>query len=428
MRYILTNVNIIDGINDSTIKGKAIVVEDNIIKDITSDITQYPNYKIIDLQNKYIMPGLINLHVHLPGSGNPNGGKSQSKKNVDFLMHHRLTRKIVTSLCKKYASVELQSGVTTIRTVGGLDDIDSKLRDLNSPILPRILASNMAISVPEGHMAGVLAYEALDVDSALKYLDKIKDTKPDLIKLMITGGVLDAKVKGEPGVLRMKPEIVNAVALKAHEYGYKVAAHVESPEGVMVALQNGVDTIEHGAKSSPEMIDLFKKIGAAHVCTISPAVVFKYLDKADLYCDDTGLYNGQLVFNGIVDCARACLANNIPVGLGTDTACPYVTHYNMWRELIYFKNFCHVSNAEAINTATLINAKIAGIDKETGSIEVGKSADMLVISENPFINLKTLKNPIHVIFKGNIIKKPKIKRNKRVEEKLDSILNQIYKN
>ncbi len=428
MKYILSNVNIIDGASDCIIKGKSIVVEDGIIKDIAEDISNYRDYKIINLANKYIMPGLINLHVHLPGSGNPSGGKSQNKKTVDFLMKHFVTRKIVTALCKKYAKIELKSGVTTIRTVGGLQDIDSKLRDLNSTELPRILSSNMAISVPNGHMAGVLAYEAVDIPSALKYLDMIKETKPDLIKLMITGGVLDAKVKGEPGALKMQADIVKALCSKAHEYGYKVAAHVESPEGVRVALLNGVDTIEHGAELDEEMIQLFKEGHQAHVCTISPAIVFKYFDKKDLYCNDVGLYNGQLVFKGIVDCARACLENNILVGLGTDTACPYVTHYNMWRELIYFKNFCHVSNSFAINTATLTNAKIAGIDKETGSIEIGKSADMIVVAENPLVNLKTLKEPKKVIFKGKITNKPRIKKDALVEEKLDNILEQIYNN
>ena len=100
----------------------------------------------------------------------------------------------------------------------------------------------------------------------------------------------------------------------------------------------------------------------------------------------------------------------------------------MWRELIYFKNFCHVSNSFAINTATLTNAKIAGIDKETGSIEIGKSADMIVVAENPLVNLKTLKEPKKVIFKGKITNKPRIKKDALVEEKLDNILEQIYNN
>ena len=90
-------------------------------------------------------------------------------------------------------------------------------------------------------------------------MDKAKSQNVDLIKLMITGGVLDAKEKGVPGELKMPPEMVKAVCDRAHQLGYKVAAHVESSEGVRVALENGVDSIEHGAKLDDEMIALFKE-------------------------------------------------------------------------------------------------------------------------------------------------------------------------
>ena len=108
-------------------------------------------------------------------------------------------------------------------------------------------------------MAGSLAYEAKTPEEASEYVKEIAKDKPDLIKLMITGGVLDAQVVGEPGVLRMEPSLVKAACDTAHSLGLKVAAHVESPEGVTVALQNGVDSIEHGAKPSKEIIDLFKE-------------------------------------------------------------------------------------------------------------------------------------------------------------------------
>ena len=86
-----------------------------------------------------------------------------------------------------------------------------------------------------------------------------KKEKVDLVKLMITGGVLDAKEKGVPGELKMSPDMVRAVCDKAHADGYIVSAHVESPEGVRVALENGVDSIEHGAKMDDAMIELFKE-------------------------------------------------------------------------------------------------------------------------------------------------------------------------
>ena len=234
MRYALTNGVILNGKKDmEPLEGYSIIVEDGKIKEITNQMVN--DIKTIDLKNKYVMPGLINMHVHLPGSGMPKDTGKQNKESVNKLLSNPLTRYIVYKLCAKFARIELMSGVTTIRTVGGLSNIDSKIRDniLQGKIKgPRILSSNMALSVPGGHMAGILAYEATDVDSAINYINKISETKPNLIKLMITGGVLDAKKKGEPGELKMSPEIIKASCQRAHELGYKVAAHVESPEGV----------------------------------------------------------------------------------------------------------------------------------------------------------------------------------------------------
>ena len=129
--------------------------------------------------------------------------------------------------------------------------------------------------------------------------------------------------------------------------------------------------------------------------------------------------NGKLVFEGMLDCAKKCLENDIPVGLGTDTACPFVTHYDMWRELRYFQKYLGVSNEFAIHTATEVNAQIACIDKKTGTIEAGKSADFMVVDNNPLENLEALRTPKMVVLRGNVIKNPKVKKFQYVEDELD---------
>lgn len=244
-KYAIVNANIITGkLDEDVVKGQSVIVEKGKIADITDDKAKLEGLKIVDLQGKYLLPGLINMHVHLPGSGMPRDTKKQNKETVHKLMSHKLTKYIVYKMCAAYAKTELMSGVTTIRTVGGLDDIDSTIRDNGAAgkiKAPRILASNMAVSVKDGHMAGLLAYEAKDPADGVRIVDEIAKTNPDLIKLMITGGILDAKVKGEPGVLRMSPDIVKACCEEAHKLGFKVAAHVESPQGVTVALE-GVST------------------------------------------------------------------------------------------------------------------------------------------------------------------------------------------
>ena len=419
---------ILDGSENMTpVKGKTILTKGKIIEKIVDEDYDLTGYEVIDLKGQYILPGLINLHVHLAGSGKPKNNSADAKKLVKLITSNPLTSMIGKSIVSSCAKTQLLSGTTTIRTVGGIENYDTELRNkINSGkvIGPRILAANMAISVPGGHMAGSLAYEATNPEEAAKLVDVIAKDKPNLIKLMITGGVSDAEVKGEPGVLRMQPEIVRAACDRAHELGYQVAAHVESPEGVKVALENGVDSIEHGAEPTPEIIELFKKHNAFQVSTISPALPFALMTKPMAGVTDVMRFNGKIVFDGIINLAKACLENGIPVGLGTDTACPYVTQYDMWRELVYFVKYCGVSNAFAIYSATKLNAKLAGIGDITGSIEAGKSADMIIVVKNPLDDLTSLRDVTMVIMEGNVIKdvKSKLKKIKVVEEDLEPYL------
>ena len=426
MNIAYTNGIILDGTEHMTPQsGKAILTEGGVITDIVPDTAIPSGYEKIDLGGKYILPGLINLHVHLAGSGKPKKKQSDPVKLVRLITSNAIMRHIGKKMVAGYAKTQLLSGVTTIRTVGGIADFDTFVRDKihDGKLLgPRILASNMAVSVHGGHMASSLAYEAATPEEAAAYVDKIAEDKPDIIKLMITGGVLDAEKVGEPGVLRMAPELVKAACDRAHTLGFKVAAHVESPEGVQVALENGVDSIEHGAKPTDDIINLFKEHNAFQVSTLSPALPFALFNRGISHATYEQQENGKIVFDGIISLAKACLANGIPVGLGTDTACPYVTQYDMWRELCYYVKYCGVSETFALYSATLLNATLAGIGDETGSIEKGKKAEMIVTKENPLQNLQTLRDPAMVIMRENIIRSPKVKKIPEVETELDKWL------
>lgn len=424
-QFVLYGATLLDGTEHMVPqKNRAVYIKDGRIERITDAVTPESGYTVVDLTGKYLMPGLINLHVHLPASGKPRKKPSDPKKLVKLITSNALMRRIGLKICEKFAETELMSGVTTIRTVGGVADFDTVIRDRirNGQIAgPRILASDMAISVPGGHMAGSLAYEATSAEEATAYVDRIAKGKPDLIKLMITGGVLDAEVVGEPGVLRMPPEYVKAACDRAHALGFKVAAHVESPEGVRVALENGVDSIEHGATPDDEIMRLFRERGAFQVSTISPALPYALFDRSVSHATAEQQENGKIVFDGIVALARECLREGIPVGLGTDTGCPFITHYDMWRELCYFVKYCGVTPAFALYSATLLNATLAGIGERTGSVTVGKDADLIVCEENPLSDLTVLRKLSLVVRAGKMYR-PHIKKMKQVERELDKFL------
>lgn len=300
-------------------KDRVVLVEDGKITGIVDkeDKETYQDFQIIDLQGAYLMPGLVNLHVHLAGSGKPKKKPIDPVKSVKQITSSGLMRAVGHAMVANFAKTQLLSGTTTIRTVGGIADFDTRIRDeinAGKRIGPRILASGMAISVPGGHMAGSLAYIAHSAEEARDYVDVIAKDKPDLIKLMITGGVMDAEVVGEPGVLRMPPEYVKAACDRAHELGFQVAAHVESPKGVAVALENGVDSIEHGAKPDAHIAVLFKEKGAFQVATLCPALPYGLFDCQVSHATKEQKANGKVVFDGIIEMAKENLAQGVPGG------------------------------------------------------------------------------------------------------------------
>lgn len=426
MKYAFVNGKILDGSKDMEVReGLNILVENEKIVDIVPAEKGTEGYEKIDLAGRYIMPGLINMHVHLAGNGKPQKKQRDNEKLVNTIMGSALTRAVAYKMVCGFARDELFSGVTTIRTVGGLGNFDTRLRDeiaAGTKCGPRILAANCGISVPGGHMAGSVAIAAHSIDEALRHLEQSEAEKVDLIKLMITGGVMDAKEKGVPGELKMPPEMVKAVCDRAHAAGYKVAAHVESPAGVRVALENGVDSVEQGAKPDDEIIELFRKSGAFLCTTLSPALPYALFDRSITHATEVEQYNGNVVFEGIIACSKAALENGIPVVLGNDVGCPWITQYDFWRELYYFHKYVGVSNAFALYTATGRSAEMAGIGDVTGTIAVGKDADMIVTAGNPLEDLRALRKVDTVVAKGRIYDAPKVKINKTVEAELDKFL------
>ncbi|MEF2638765.1 MAG: amidohydrolase family protein [Lachnospiraceae bacterium] len=426
-KYAYTNGKILDGTRNMKVKeGLCVLTEGDKITGLVPADKIPAGCEMVDLQGGYLMPGLINMHVHLAGNGKPQKKQRDNEALTKKLMGSALSRAVTYRVVAGFAKTELMSGVTTIRTVGGLGDFDTRLRDEiadGKRVGPRILAANRGISVPGGHMAGSVAVAADSIEAALAQIEQSEKENVDLIKLMITGGVLDAKAKGVPGELKMAPEMVKAVCEKAHKKGYKVAAHVESPEGVKVALANGVDSIEHGAKADEEMIRLFQEHKAFLCTTISPALPYALFERSVSNASEVEQYNGNVVFDGIISCAKAALENGIPVVLGNDVGCPWITQYDFWRELYYFQKYVGVSNSFALYTATGRSAELAGIGDITGTITPGKCADMIVTEGNPLEDLRYLRHVRMVVARGNMIRDPKVKINETVRAELDKFIN-----
>jgi imidazolonepropionase-like amidohydrolase len=425
-RYAFINGVILDGTENMVpLKDRVLLVNGDRIEDIRPAGTDISGYEKVDLRGQYIMPGLINMHVHLAGNGKPQKKQRDNTALVKKLFSNHVTAALVHQMVRDFAEIELMSGVTTIRTVGGLRDLDTRVRNEirdGKQTGPRILTCNEGISVPGGHMAGSVAVPARSVEEACSLVQKGKEQGVDFIKLMITGGVMDARKKGVPGELKMPPEMVRAVCDEAHKNGMIVAAHVESTQGLEVALENGVDSIEHGAVPTDNIIRLFREKHAFLTTTLSPALPYALFDRSVTHASEVEQFNGKVVFDGIIACSKAALENGIPVALGNDVGCPWISQYDFWRELVYFHKYVGVTERFALYTATLRNAYLAGIGELTGSVTPGKSADLMVCRENPLEDLQALRQVSMVMARGKLYRNLRVRRKQVLDRELDPFL------
>lgn len=385
-----------------------------------------PDARVVDVAGGFLMPGLINLHVHLFGNGMPFSPSDVASllKEGEAGMRDRL---------KASALTQLASGVTTVRGAADPDSVDIWVRDqirAGRFVGPRIIAAGNGVTVPGGHGAGLFAYVCDTPEAACAHIRDLAEQGADVTKLLITGGVFDAEKVGEPGVLRMPSEMVEAACAESHRLGLPVMAHVESTEGLRVALEGGVDTIEHGAPMTPEIERLYLEGSDNQLpgrkptvtCTISPALPFVKLSGEQTHSTDIQKINGEIVCAGIIKSARRAMELGIPVGLGTDSSCPYVTQYDFWRELAYFAKYTEASNADALHAGTQGNAEILGLGELTGTIAEGYAADILVTADNPLQDLRALSKPEFVMAEGSLLERPEIKHIPELDAELDRIL------
>ena len=430
MKKAFVNGYVIEGRADSAARRADVLVEDGkIVFAGEASLAQLEGFETIDCSAKYIMPGLINMHAHLFGAGKPSkvisGGSRQ--KLVLRLIRTGIGHRIADRLVAAGVETELYSGVTTIRSMGDFVGSDLRTRDrvrAGKIPGPRMFCPGTAITVPTGHGDGTFAETAETPEDLCALVEAHYKAGADLIKICVTGGVMDAKKKGSPGELKMSLKQTKAVCDRAHELGLRVASHTESPEGMAVAIEGGVDTIEHGARFDEAHAKLLKERNGGLIVTLSPALPLYKLPPELTKLPEMAVYNSGVVMEGMLEGAKEAKRMGIPVGLGTDASCPFATQSGMWRELWYYQKMAGVSAAEAISAATLVNAQIMGIEGQTGSVERGKYADLLIVNGDPLKDLTVLRDPFAVVKEG-VVYREKPKKDPKIEEELDQMMESL---
>ena len=398
MITLLTNIALIDGTGRAPVERAEIVIrEGKIVYTGTASEWSYAAGEEtirLDLHGQFVLPGLIDCHVHLSGSG-----EADSQFHAE---NGAMAMKILSN-----AQKNLAAGITTVRDLGGWNELEFVVRDWirrGEFAGPRMCLAGRFISITE---AGADYYEGMyrvadGVDEIRKAVREQVKHGADLIKIGVTGAVLVEN--GVPGATHFNEDEIRALVDEAGKFGRRVAAHAHGADGILKALQAGVHTIEHGTflYQDPTAIHFMAEHRIFLVPTLK--VGWDIILAKDSSIPEWILEKNKATQGEAESSMRKAYEAGVPIAMGSDVGTPLNYHGENGLE-IYWMEQAGMSAMDAIVSATGNAARALGWDSWLGTLETGKVADLIVLNVNPLDDLRVLadKKRLQFVMKDGMI-------------------------
>ncbi len=402
-RLAIVGGSVVDLDGGAPLEDAVILIEGERIAAIgaAGDVAVPPDAEVIDVDGAWLIPGLMNMHVHL-------GLKLPGK--MAFALAKE-TEGELTLRMSHSARLSLESGVTTIRLPGDDRHGDIALKKAiakGEAHGPRIFSAGESLVITGGHgsEAGVVYYDG--PDELIKAARREISAGASWVKILISGGI--ATDGGGIAEALMTPAEIGAVIDAAHRFGAKVAAHSGSPQATIVAVDAGVDSIEHGYFLDRPTLRKMKRAGTWLVPTIvvsqpATAPFFERIGSPQWYLDRRDSV-GKEHWKAL----QMAIEEGVNIALGTDQL-PHEPNDGTTatvREAQYYVE-AGMTPLEALRAATIEPARMLEADQDIGSLEVGKYADILAVPEDPTEDIKALRD-IRFVMKGGRVYRDELDR------------------
>jgi len=403
LTYVQAGRLLADPANGKVEAGKTVVVQDGKVLRIEDGYTSAPGAKVVDLQDSFVLPGLIDSHVHLTSEQGPNAQLEEYTKSKSDLALDGAWNAMKT----------LRAGFTTVADLGAPNESIFALRTaIKTGRIPgpRIIASGSAVSVHGGHgdpANGVVEelvhlYRPASVcsgaDDCRRAVREQVRAGADIIKITATGGVLSQTAAGL--AQQFSDEELKAIVQAAHAMGRKVTAHAHGEDGINAFLRAGGDSIEHGTYLDADSVKLFKSSGAWLVPTLMAGdFVAREAARPNTFFTPAQRDKALLAGPRMLDMARRAHAGGVRIAFGTDTGVS--AHGDNAGEFALLVK-AGLTPLEAIKSATVWAAEHFGLSDQIGSLAPGKQADLIAVKGDPLSDVTELTR-VRFVMRGGTV-------------------------